>query len=242
MNNHDTLVLCYHAISEAWADPVAVPETRFAEQLSLLARLGYRGVTFTQAVQEGGRGKRVAVTFDDAFHSVLDRARPVLDELGWPATVFAVTNYGEGTHPIGWPTLDAWLGTDYEYELTPLSWRQLGQLQATGWEIGSHTCTHPHLTQLSERDLRRELVESRLHCEARLGRPCVSIAYPYGDCNRAVVEAAGEAGYQSGAALPSPLHPARRMEWPRVGVYNGDRLLRFAAKALPLSRRLRTRA
>src|ERR687883_575325 len=113
MGVKDTLILCYHAISDEWADPVAVSATRFADQLGLLSALGYRGVTFTEAVEEEPRGRRVAVTFDDAFRSVLDRALPILDALGWPATVFAVTDYGEGDRLISWPTLDAWLGTVY---------------------------------------------------------------------------------------------------------------------------------
>lgn len=239
---NDTLILCYHAISDAWKDPVAVSATRFADQLGLLSALGYRGVTFTEAVEEDRRGRRVAVTFDDAFESVLDHALPVLDALGWPGTVFAVTKYAGGDRLISWPGLDVWLGTGYEYELRVLSWRQLGQLRAVGWEVGSHTCTHPHLTQLPEAELRTELVDSRLQCEARLGSRCLSIAYPYGDCNQAVVDAARAAGYRTGAGLPSPLHTPQRMEWPRVGVFNRDGLLRFAVKALPLSRRLRTRS
>jgi peptidoglycan/xylan/chitin deacetylase (PgdA/CDA1 family) len=237
----DTLILCYHAISNAWTDPIAVSEARFADQLSLLSRLGYRGVTFTEAVRAQPAGKRVAVTFDDAFQSVRDRALPILEGLGWPGTVFVVSDYGEGDRLIGWPTLDAWLGTSYEHELKALSWHDLGQLHAAGWEVGSHTSTHPHLTELSAAELRQELVNSRQECEARLGTPCLSIAYPYGDCNRTVVDAAVKAGYRAGAALPSPLYRPRRMDWPRVGVFNRDRLLRFAIKALPPSRRLRTR-
>jgi peptidoglycan/xylan/chitin deacetylase (PgdA/CDA1 family) len=240
MHANDTLILCYHAISDAWTDPVAVSETRFAAQLSLLSALGYRGVTFSEAVEADSRGRRVAVTFDDAFESVLERALPILDAMGWPGTVFVVTDYAQSDRLISWPTLDDWLGTGYEYELRALSWHQLGQLQTAGWEIGSHTCTHPHLTQLSEAEIRTELIQSRLDCETQLGSRCLSVAYPYGDCDQTVVAAATAAGYRTGAALPSRPHPPRTMEWPRVGVFNRDGLLRFAAKTVPLSRRLRT--
>ena len=237
----DTLVLCYHAISDSWTDPAAVRSTDFAAQLSLLSRLGYQGVTFSEAVEGVGPGRRVAVTFDDAFRSVLTRGRPLLARLGWPATVFAVTDYGVGTRLIDWPQLGDWLGTSQESELQPLSWGELRDLAAAGWEIGSHTCSHPHLSRLTESELRRELGESRRVCEAELERPCVSVAYPYGDCNRSVTDMARDVGYRTGAALPQRLHPIRSLEWPRVGVYNVDRLPRFATKALPISRRLRTR-
>lgn len=236
----DTLILCYHTVSSDWNDSVAVSGERFSAQMEVLARLGYRGVTFTEAVSEsGGHGRRVAITFDDAFHSVLDRAFPVLAEHGWPATVFVVTDYGDGTRLIDWPRLDTWLSTPHERELRVLDWGELAQLQAAGWEVGSHTCSHPHLAQLSPEDLRRELNESREICAARMGR-CDSLAYPYGEVNRKVVAAARDAGYLAAAALPERMHPVRPLEWPRVGVYNGDQLGRFMAKTAPASRWLRS--
>jgi peptidoglycan/xylan/chitin deacetylase (PgdA/CDA1 family) len=237
----DTLILCYHAMSETWQAPLSVAPEPFAKQLDLLRRRGYRGVTFAQAVGEPDRGKRVAITFDDAFHSVADEAFPALERIGWPATVFVVTDFGDGSRPLCWQGIDQWRGTPFEPELRALSWSELRELMAAGWEVGSHTCSHPHLTALPEQEVLRELTESRLICERNLGVPCGSIAYPYGDVSPAVVQAAGAAGYRAGAALPVGLHPARTLEWPRVGVYNIDRLPRFAIKASALVRRIRTR-
>jgi len=241
--SEDTLVLCYHAVPTSdWPDTTAVTAKRFATQMAILARRGYRGVTFSEAVSGPPSGRRVAVTFDDGFHSVLDHALPVLERHGWPGTMFVVTDYGDGGRLIDWPSLDRWVGTRYEPELRALSWEELGQLKARGWEIGSHTCSHPRLPKIEPERMRHELAESRRVCIERLGS-CESIAYPYGDLNAAVVEAAGVAGYRTAAALPKPLRPpGRELEWPRVGVYHGDWLGRFMLKALPLSRRVRTRA
>src|SRR5436305_1012677 len=99
LDRSDTLVLCYHTISDTWGDTAAVRTTRFRRQLALLSSLGYRGVTFIEAVEGERRGRRVAVTFDDAFRSVLRVAFPILDRLGWPATVFVATDYGDGHRP-----------------------------------------------------------------------------------------------------------------------------------------------
>lgn len=239
----DTLILCYHAVASGWDDPVAVSEQRFAAQMSVLHRLGYTGVTFTEAVSGRGHGggRRVAVTFDDAFRSVLDRARPILDAYSWPATVFAVSDYGTGDRVIDWPRLDVWLGSAFEPELRVLTWSELRELRDAGWEVGSHTRTHPRLTQLSLDVVRRELEDSREACTKELGS-CSSLAYPYGDVNPAVVDLARQVGYETAAALPTQLHGVRPLEWPRVGIYNIDHLPRFLLKAAPLRRRLAARA
>jgi peptidoglycan/xylan/chitin deacetylase (PgdA/CDA1 family) len=213
----------------------------FAQQVWLLRRLGYRGVTFSEAVERHSSARRVAITFDDAFHSVRDHAFPVLERAGWPGTVFAISGFGDGTRQLAWDGIEHWAGTRHQRELAGLSWTELRGLIDAGWEVGSHTLSHPHLTQLSAPELERELTESRRACEVNLGVPCTSIAYPYGDVNAAVVAAARDCGYLAGAALPKQLHPVRALEWPRVGVYNIDRLWRFILKTVPLSRRVRTR-
>lgn len=235
----DTLILCYHAVASAWNDTVAVSDVRFTAQMALLRRLGYRGVTFTEAVTGASSGRRVAITFDDGFHSVLDRAWPILDRHGWPGTVFAVTDYADEGRLIGWPTLDRWRGTDQEHELRTLDWSELTRLQAAGWEIGSHTASHPHLTQLPRAAVVDELERSRRACEEHLAMT-PSLAYPYGDVDPQVVAVAREVGYTVAAALPDRLHAPRTLESPRVGVYNIDHMARFAVKIVPLGRRLRT--
>ena len=83
----DGIVLCYHALSPTWEADLSTTPERFERQLELLVRRGYRGVTFEQAVR-APHERTVAVTFDDAYRSVLELARPILDRLGLPATVF----------------------------------------------------------------------------------------------------------------------------------------------------------
>jgi peptidoglycan/xylan/chitin deacetylase (PgdA/CDA1 family) len=122
-----------------------------------------------------------------------------------------------------------------------MSWTELAGLAAGGWEIGSHTVRHPHLTELGDRELDRELVRSRVECQRRLGVECTSIAYPYGDVDRRVVLAARRAGYLAGAALPSAWHRPRELEFPRVGVYHGDRDSRYRLKVSPAVRVMRLR-
>jgi peptidoglycan/xylan/chitin deacetylase (PgdA/CDA1 family) len=235
----DVLVLCYHAVSESFPASLSVTPAAFERQLDLLVRAGYRGATFADAIQAQS-GRTVAITFDDAYLSVLQLAKPMLDAVGYPGSVYAPTDYLDSPErPLTWDGIDNWIGGPHERELLPMSWDQLGGLAAAGWEVGSHTRTHPHLTTIGDDALRSELGESRERVEARLGRPCPTLAYPYGDYDERVVEAAAAAGYSAAGTLPGRLHAARPLAWPRVGIYHADDERRFRMKVSRMMRRLR---
>jgi peptidoglycan/xylan/chitin deacetylase (PgdA/CDA1 family) len=236
----DPLVLCYHAVSERWPAALSLTPEAFERQLRLLSRKGFKGQTFERAIGRESDGRTVAVTFDDAYLSVFELARPILDDVGYPATVFVPTDYpAQPEQAMAWDGIDRWLGGPYERELRPMSWDQLGKLADAGWEIGSHTCSHPRLPSLGGDDLARELTDSRSAVAERLGRPCAALAYPYGEYDERVVEAARAAGYAVAGTLPGRLPRARPLAWPRIGIYHGDDERRFRLKASPAVRRLR---
>ena len=227
------LVLGYHGLSDTWPDMTAVRPDAFEEQVELLVQRGYRGATFTDALTAPTAEKKtVAITFDDACRSVFEQAFPVLARFGLPATVFVPTAYAGTDLPMGWAGFDRWLGTPHEGELACLPWEALRTLADAGWEIGSHTHSHPRLPTLSDDALARELRESREHLEAQLGRRCRSVAYPYGVADDRVADATRAAGYRSGAVLYRWSTPRLTLQWPRVGVYRGDTPERLRARAL----------
>jgi peptidoglycan/xylan/chitin deacetylase (PgdA/CDA1 family) len=239
----DVLVLCYHAVSERWPAPLSVTPEALEEQLELLVRRGYRGSTFGAVAREPPAERTVVVTFDDAFASVGEQAAPILRRLGLPGSLYVVTDFpAESDRPMAWDGTEHWLVTEHAHELRPLSWEAIGQLAEDGWEVGSHTTSHPRLPRLSDdAELTRQLEESRAVLEERLGRPCLTLAYPYGDHDERVIEAAGRAGYAAASTLPErfPRKP-NRLAWPRVGVYHGDDLRRFRMKVARPMRALRT--
>jgi peptidoglycan/xylan/chitin deacetylase (PgdA/CDA1 family) len=237
----DTLVLCYHAVSDRWPADLAVRPSDIARQLGHLRDRGYRSVTFEDAVRGPHSGRRVAVTFDDAYTSVMTLAKPILDRLGWVATVFAVSSFAAAGGRLRWDGIAHWDTSVHAPELEGLDWAGLRTLAGAGWEVGSHTVGHPRLTRCDDPALERELANSRAAVEEALQRPCASIAYPYGDCDERVVAAAGRAGYRAGAALPSRWGDPRPLAWPRVGVYHLDDFRRFRLKASPTVRRMRQR-
>jgi peptidoglycan/xylan/chitin deacetylase (PgdA/CDA1 family) len=234
------LVLCYHAVSVDWPAPLSVTPDALERQLQLLVRRGHRGATFAEVADGSVDGRAVAVTFDDAYLSVLERAKPILDAAGFPGTVFVPTDYPDRPErPMAWDGIDQWLGGPHEPDLRPMSWGQVGQLADAGWEIGSHTRSHPRLTRLPDDALARELRESRATLEERLGRPCTTLAYPYGDHDARVVAAAGAAGYAAAGTLPGRLPRPEPLAWPRVGIYHADDERRFRLKVSAGMRLLR---
>lgn len=226
------VVLCYHGLSDDWPDETAVAPSRFTEQVVSFLRRGYRGATFTEALTAPPSSKVLAVTFDDAATSVRRMALPPLEALGVPATVFVPTDYPDSGKPMSWPGIDRWLGGPHEHELECMGWEQLADLAARGWEIGSHTCSHPLLSSLEDDELERELVESRLECERRLGAPCHSLAYPYGETDPRLARAARDAGYLCAGTLPVAAARPLPLLWPRVGVYRDENARRVRLRAL----------
>jgi peptidoglycan/xylan/chitin deacetylase (PgdA/CDA1 family) len=233
------IVLCYHAVSESWSAPLSVTPHELERHIRLLIARGYRSETFTQAILAPPAARTVAVTFDDAYRSVFELAFPILSRCGLRGTVFVPTAFAGSGSPMAWPGIDHWLGGPHEADLLPMSWDQLRRLAEAGWEIGSHTRTHPRLTQLDDESVAHELADSRRECEEGLGRPCRSLAYPYGDHDQRVVQAAREAGYAAACTLPGRWHPPDPHCWPRIGVYYPDHGVRFRLKISPVLRRLR---
>jgi peptidoglycan/xylan/chitin deacetylase (PgdA/CDA1 family) len=235
----DVLVLCYHAVSPDWPAALSVTPQQLADQLQYLSDRGYKGATFSEAIHGQVAGRVVAVTFDDGFRSVVQLARPILEQFEMPATVFVPSNFVGRDEPMAWPGIDRWVGGKHEHELVPMSWPEARSLVAAGWEIGSHTKSHPRLSALSDDQLEDELVGSKRECERMLDSPCHSIAYPYGDQDGRVIAATAAAGYSAAGTLPAGHPVPLPLSWPRVGIYHVDSKWSFRLKVSPTARRLR---
>jgi peptidoglycan/xylan/chitin deacetylase (PgdA/CDA1 family) len=236
---NDLLVLCYHAVSPSWPATLSVTPDALESQLSSLSQAGYRGVRFSDALDDKLGGRVVSITFDDNYRSVLELAKPILDRHGYPGTIFVPTDWPGQSRPMLWQGVDHWLGTPHEHELKALGWEELRTLADAGWEIGSHTCSHPYLPDLDETTLSYELRDSKARIEAELSQPCISLAYPYGGVDARVVDATRQAGYRWAGTIPRILSAPQPLTWPRAAVFHEDDLRRFGAKVSPSLRRLR---
>ena len=134
-------------------------------------------------------------------------------------------------------TLDIVLPTT-AYADQQLTWDDVREMAGRGFSFGSHTLTHPILTEVSPTQARRELVESRRRLEDELGEPVRTLAYPNGsraDFSPAIEELAMESGYSAAFTLvPGPTRHrearAEPMAIRRIAVYLPDGDRRFRAK------------
>ena len=94
------------------------------------------------------------------------------------------------------------------------------QLHEAGMELGSHTLSHRAVRELSDADLRHEMVASREAVEAITGEPCLTLAYPSGNHDRRVEQAATDAGYQ--LAFATMGESWRKFAVPRVSAPTND--------------------
>lgn len=235
MSERRPLIVCYHAVSDSWPSPLAIRLDALREQLSFFLSRGYVGLTATEAERRRRDGslpkKTLVVTFDDGYASTL-LARPVLEEAGFPATVFVPTAFADSGNPLRWPGLDEWEETPHASELEPLGWDHLAQLAEAGWEIGSHGLSHRVLTRLGDEALADELRESRRAVEQHRGT-CTALAYPFGLADARVSAAVGAAGYETALTL-TRLHdvdePFRR---PRIELTGRETARRLAVLLSP---------
>jgi peptidoglycan/xylan/chitin deacetylase (PgdA/CDA1 family) len=93
--------------------------------------------------------------------------------------------------------LEARFGLDGPYDgLSSLSWEMLEEMQSAGMTIGSHTRTHPLLTNESREKVIQETTRSRRDLEDRLCVKAQHFAYPDGRYNPDATAAVAAAGYR----------------------------------------------
>jgi peptidoglycan/xylan/chitin deacetylase (PgdA/CDA1 family) len=219
-------ILFYHRVSPE-PDELGITPERFALQMRELARRGFTVVdvaAVTRALDARSDPSRlIGLSFDDGYQDVADHALPVLRELGFNATVFISTGVTDGLANFTW----------YEHQPSLMSWETISELDAEGTlRFEAHTLTHPNLLQLTDVELRREIVESKHELEQRLGRSVAGFCYPaglFGERERSNVAAAGfawAASCEPGVNTPSTDRLALR----RRQIDRRDTLLDFRAK------------
>lgn len=173
-------ILYYHSVMQEKGNELRMPPEQFEAQMAYLHDRGYQSVSLEQLyLASYGSGtlpvKPFVITFDDGYVDNFTNAFPILAKHGFTATVFMITSYidGEGF----------------------MTWNQLKELVANGWEIESHTTSHPYMTKVDPITVLSELHQSKELLERKLGKPVKFFAYPYGDLNANVVQAVKDTGH-----------------------------------------------
>ena len=153
------------------------------------------------------------LTFDDGFADFYSEAAPILRRAGFTATVFLPTGF--------WGRRNAWHTQPVGIEEQPLlTWSQVRELVAQGFEFGSHSINHPVLTQLSDAEAEREIAQSKAEIEGQTGARVRFFCYPYGRWNDRVRRlVAKHYGGSCSAMLGSLTQGADRFVLPRLDAY-----------------------
>ena len=181
-------ILMYHYVrpDPGPDDPVgqglSVSPELFAEHLAYLAQAGYTPVTMAELAEiwQGTRARPanpIVLTFDDGYRDFYTNAWPILQQYGFPATVYLISAF-----------LD---------EPNYLTRAMVQELDASGMvDFGSHSVHHPDLPSLSDVEAESEIAGSKHALEDLLGHQVSSFCYPtgsYSDREIALVKAAGYA-------------------------------------------------
>ena len=177
------LVLNYHKIDHTFISLSVRPED-FDNQMKYLHDNGYHTINPDELYEAlAGNGQLpenpVLITFDDGYEDNYTNAYPILKKYDFKATIFVVTGFLD-RHKKGY-----------------LSWDQAREMNQNGINIESHTVNHKSMTDLTDDELRSELVDSKKKAESELGHAVNYVAYPTGTYNLHIAQMVKEAGYKA---------------------------------------------
>jgi peptidoglycan/xylan/chitin deacetylase (PgdA/CDA1 family) len=208
-------ILVYHHVQSYKAGYylLYVGTSQFAGQLSYLHHNGYHPVTLQRVYDAWTGGARlprrpVVLSFDDGYLDQYTNAAHLLRRYHYPAVLNLVVHNG-----------------------TPLSGAMVRRMIAWGWEVDSHTLTHPLLTHLTSSQLRHQLVASKRILKRRFHVPVDFLCYPGGIYNSRVMRAVRAAGYLGATSIHyGRATPHGRFAMPRIAVYWGESLGAFGSR------------
>jgi peptidoglycan/xylan/chitin deacetylase (PgdA/CDA1 family) len=152
--------------------------------MEYLLKHNYEVVSLERAVGMMKEGKDipknwVALTFDDGYKDFYSNVYPIITERRFNATLFVYTD-------------------KIEKDEDSLTWRQIGKLgQDSLVTIGSHSLSHEPLVSLPPQLAKKEINESKLMLEKKLGRAVNFFAYPYGALDGPIRQMVRESGYEA---------------------------------------------
>jgi peptidoglycan/xylan/chitin deacetylase (PgdA/CDA1 family) len=171
--------LVYHALGPAPAGApfpgLYVSYGDFKAEMAWLHTHGYQAVTIDEVMKAWFHGgtlpaKPIVITFDNGYPEQVTFAPSVMARYGWPGVLNEIT----------------------ENHLQP---RQIWPVIHRGWEVDSHSLTHPELTTATPAELWAQVHQSRVYLQKTFHIPSNSFCYPSSHYNAAVIAAVKRAGY-----------------------------------------------
>ncbi|NIO83755.1 MAG: polysaccharide deacetylase family protein, partial [Candidatus Aminicenantes bacterium] len=132
----------------------------------------------------------VAITFDDAFASILENALPEMVKRELPFTIFVPSGYlGKNAD---WVT-EKKVVSKTNIVMSEIQLKNLKNVNSVS--IGSHSITHRDLTLIEEEDAEREILQSKKEIESIIKQNITLLSFPHGAYSDKHVELAKQAGY-----------------------------------------------
>ena len=152
-----------------------VSDADFEAEMAWLHQAGYQAVTLDEMMNAFFHhgtlpAKPIVITFDNGYVPQATFAPAVLSKYGWPGVLNEIT-------------------------VDHLDNARLHKLIEIGWEIDSHSLTHPDLTTLSAAELQIQVADSRGFLRKTFHIPVNSFCYPSNRYDAEVVAAVKAAGY-----------------------------------------------
>ena len=182
MDLTNTCILNYHAFlssNTAQHDPLyIVSDKSLYRQLIYLKDKNFNFISPREFISYKYTScSNIIITIDDGDHSIYSVAMSIFHKLGLTATLFIVTD------KVG--------------ETGFLTWNEIIKLHKEGFLIQSHTHTHSFLSELSRREIKKELAISKTILEEKVGNSVEGLSLPGGSGNiKLVGSIAGELGYK----------------------------------------------
>ncbi|MBE0493553.1 MAG: polysaccharide deacetylase family protein [Thiomicrospira sp.] len=197
--NSSAVILMYHHFGDDTPASTSVTLKQFDAHLDYLEQNAFNVWPLSKLVQHWQNDqdvpdKTVVLTADDAYKSVYTEAYPRLKKLGWSMTTFV------NSDPI-----DKRFGNF-------MTWGQMREMQADGFEFANHTHTHGKMRPLGNetqpqmlKRVRDELTITQTRLQEELGDDANQnpklFAYPYGEYSESAANLIAEMGYVSVAQV-----------------------------------------
>ena len=158
------ITMC-HGVSHKRRAPL--DPRHFANYFQIAAEMGFTSISYDDLAawknDDGSLPKQpIMFDFDHPAKSIWHEIHPIMQKYRFRGNLFINTGPMEEMYSGALPSFEArqWL-----------TWDEIGRLMQEGWHIGSHTHTHPNLSDLSTRDPSGEAVRAELaKCDEILQR------------------------------------------------------------------------
>ncbi|OFE13808.1 hypothetical protein PHACT_00285 [Pseudohongiella acticola] len=184
------VIATYHHVSESTPRSTSLTPDELRTQLEYLRDNDFAVWPLDRVLaalqnQEDMPERVAALTFDDAYESIYTTGLPMLQEFGFPMTLFV------STQPID------------DNQNGYMNWDQIRDMADAGVIIANHMVNHPHMIDAlpdesnAERlqRLRDELLHAQQRIQDETGQDHKILAYPYGEFDNDISEMVADEGF-----------------------------------------------